>query len=682
MEENIMIVTKRRTLLKVLAIALCLVLMSSGMTVFALTTQDEFDYPMRKGEYALENAPTLVSYTEKASVDTYHWFEAIFDEQADLSGASYLAVEFEGVKTAYNLTFGIMGGGTRYGSYTDATAAAYYVTENGEITVKDGHNGGYIQINAGEKGMLLFPISQFTKVWWDGVGGTLVNASSLFIETNALYNWNWEVKIGEIGYYTGEPANGGVYKKLLDISAGEKKGKYSFVNGLTSKFPSDSLPSIVGTQVEYPFPTGETAFKNATVWAGPSQGDKDHNWQTIRMFFDDGAADLSSATYIAVQYLAKAGAPGITYGLETKYWATRHSINGHDGSDIYMIGEDGKIFRAATTLYDASVVSSSGALLIPMSTFSTQWGNQDLTAITNVVFTTNSLYNYLYEIGVGGVGYYTGVPGGTGSYKFEYHSLVDFNNVAKENVSVYCDNAENAGRLYINKVDRTVYGDAKLFVFGTNKQDGSITPWSGGALGQQTMTLDTYGDEAYTLVSKGQRENADQYTAFDVFSGKYDLTWAKGITLWARNDSDVEISFNLEVDCKGTVSQGDRNARFNVKQGNRFWLYDVKTGKQTIYMTRPCVTLPVGFEGWVRIPFNCFAQADWDVNNGACPASEFMTGESYCSYIGITVYSVDFTDKAFSVNKLGGYAETPSFTSALVPAGENSKNIPTLMGLN
>ena len=680
-----MIVTKKRTLLKLLAFVLCFMLIGTSTNVFAITTNDTFTYPMRTGEYALENAPTLVSMTEQAEGDTWHWFEVAFDQTKDLTGASYLAVEFEGVKTAYNLTFGIMGGDSRFGTYADAAEAAYYVTEAGAITVKDAHNGGYLQINAGEKGMLLIPMAMFTRVWWDGAGHTLANARSFFIETNAKYNWNWEVKIGEIGYYTGEPANGGTYTKLLDISAGEKKGQYNFANGLTGKFPSDSALPLIGTQVEYPFATGEFAFKNATVWAGPT-GNADNaagrgNWQTFRMFFDNGKTDISSASYIAVQYLAKQGTPGITYGLETEYWVTRHSLSGSDGNPIYMIGENGVIFQACDVLYDASGVATTGALLIPMSYFKLQWGTQDLTEITNLVFTTNSMYNWAYEIGVGAVGYYTGVPGGTGSKKFVYHSLIAFDNTANTNMTVTCDHADNAGRLYVNKIDKTVYCDTRLFVFATGKNDNSLIPWDGGAAGQQTMTTDSYGDDAFTLVCKGPRENADLYTAFTLFDGHYDLTWAKGITLWARNDSTKEVSFNLEVDCKGTEAQGTRNARFNVKQGNRFWLYDVNTGKQTIYMTRPCVTLPAGFEGWVRVPFTCFAQADWDVNNGAVPAGQFMKGESYCSYIGITVFSGDYTDMAFSVNKIGGYAETPSFTSALVPAGENAKNIPMLMGL-
>ena len=665
----------------VLVLTVAIALSSVCFSAFALGTEDNVAYPFRTGSAALANAPTLVSYTEQASGDTWHWFEAIFDSQTDLSSASYLAVEFEGVKTAWNLTFGIMGGGTRWGSYTDRSVNAYIVTENGTVTERASQNGGYMTINAGEKGMLLLPIANLTKVGWDSVNGSLANSTSLFIETNALYNWNWEITIGEIGYYTGDPANGGTFTKIFDLSGGLKKAKYSAANGLTLNFPGE-VDTKVGAQVEYPFTTGAYAFKNATVWAGPTSSDANDNWQTVFAGFDDGAVDLSDATYIAVQYLAKTGAPGLTYGIETAN-GTRFSNVGHDGDNVYMIGENGIVSKTGSYLYDASNVSTSGALLIPMASISKQFGSDsDLTAMTQLVMTTNSKYNWNFEVGFGEIGYYTGE---IGYNDFTYHRLIAFGNVDRSASFAVTPTTGNAGRKYVNKIDRTVYGDSNMFVFGTGKQDGSIVPWSGGAAGTQTIVLDTYGDDAIKLVCDGPREGADAYTAFDMFAGSRDVTAAKGFTLWAKNYSDVEVSFNLEVDCTGIPARAESalpNARFNIKQGNRFWLYDVNTGKQTIYMTRPCVTLPVGFEGWVRIPYSAFAQAEWDAAGfGAVANEDFMSAGTRLTYIGITVYSGDYTGKAFAVNKLGTYNTTPSFISALVPMSDTMKNIPALMGL-
>ena len=56
-----------------------------------------------------------------------------------------------------------------------------------------------------------------------------------------------------------------------------------------------------------------------------------------------------------------------------------------------------------------------------------------------------------------------------------------------------------------------------------------------------------------------------------------------------------------------------------------------------------------------------------------------MSNCSYVSYLAITVYSGDFTNKPFSVNKFGAYATTPTFSSAVI--GNADKSIPSLMEL-
>ena len=237
--------------------------------------------------------------------------------------------------------------------------------------------------------------------------------------------------------------------------------------------------------------------------------------------------------------------------------------------------------------------------------------------------------------------------------------------------------------MYRYIIERTVYGDTVINYTATGKTNNSLGVCDGGAAGEQTMTKDSYGDDALKLECTGARPGADAYTAFTLIDGA-NIDWAgkKGVSLWARNDSDTEVSFNLEFDVISTKT--NVRARFNVTGGNRFWLYDVNTGKQTIYMTRPCITLPVGFEGWVRIPFTAFAQAPWsmtDPNYGTFPIEYFMTEGCYVPYVGLTIYSGNYTNKPFAVNNLGSYTVEPSFVSALVPASDVRKDIKTLMGL-
>ena len=143
------------------------------------------------------------------------------------------------------------------------------------------------------------------------------------------------------------------------------------------------------------------------------------------------------------------------------------------------------------------------------------------------------------------------------------------------------------------------------------------------------MVLDSYGDQAIRVKATGSNPSGDAYTAIDIAAtGGFSWAGYEGITFWARNDSDGEISFNIEVDNK--MNESGISDRFNIKQGFRYYLYDVNTDQTMIYMTKPTATLPKDFEGWVRIPFEAFFRADWS-NNGVTK-DDFMA-EKYISYV-------------------------------------------------
>ena len=636
----------------------------------------EILYPFTTG---LENGPKLTGIAEQANGDAWQWAEHIFTIPVNMLEIEYVAVEYKALAGNPGLTIGVMSEGTRFGTYIDGKPI-YFLPKDGELQELSVLYGA---VNFGEdvEGMILIPLSSLSIVGWGNQNATLSNVTSIFFETNGKYNWNFSFKLGDAGYYTSDPFANGQLVKALDLTSGIKKGNTT-ANVYTLEFPaSSSIDSINGLHAEYPFNKGNDGFNNSMAWVGTASGDANDNWQTFRA--DVPTVDLSNASYLAVQYKMTAGAPGITFGVENS--GTRYSIVGSNGEEICIMDEEGNIKLASTITYDAAAIASpaAGCLLIPVKYLNYQFGNVEngKDAINRVIFTTNSKYNWAFEILIGEIGYYTGE---VVDEDFTYHRLSGLNFGTEDyRYSVVADNKDNASTQYVYVTEQTVFGDTKIEYTATGKIAGSIIPWVGGANGTQEMTLDSYGKQALLLTSTGPRENADPYTAFTIFDGKHiDWSNAKGVTLWARNDSDVEVSFNLEIDVLS--SHTSSRGRFNITQGNRFWLYDVNTGEQTIYMTRPCVTLPVGFEGWVRIPFDAFDQAAWsltDTNYGVFERQYFMTEGSYVPYMGITVYSGSYTGASFAVNMIGGYETTPSFISALVPASEIRKDILALMGL-
>ena len=71
---------------------------------------------------------------------------------------------------------------------------------------------------------MLIPVDSL--IWREA--GSITKVASFYFETNAKYNWNFTLKVGEIGYYNGEIGEAGTtFTKLVDLSGGERaKSKY------------------------------------------------------------------------------------------------------------------------------------------------------------------------------------------------------------------------------------------------------------------------------------------------------------------------------------------------------------------------------------------------------------------------------------------------------------------------
>lgn len=654
-----------------------------GNKAYAVGTDSSFTYPFATGDNAFGNAPTFTTVSSedaaayKQDNANGHWefIQAKF-EQTDLSKANYFAVQIRVDEGNPGITTGLIENNDRFDNCVDGNKF-YFMNEAGTISEL---SVLYSSINLGANacGTLIMPMAAMA--WqWNNSSSDLTKVNSWFFTTNTNYNSGWALTVGEMGYYVGEPgANGTTFTKLIDLSAGEKEKSAYYVDSLNTScmtMPSDSTaPKPETPQLVYPFRTGEHALDNSATWAGTKNGDTVDNYQTLKVDFDDATADFSKASYLVIQYYGKAGNPGITYGLQA---GTARYSTVSDGKQIFFENEGANASNLLGTVLYGSInagAQSKGALIIPMDSMVWQFGEEtdkDLTKVNSLILTTNSLYNWAFEIVVGEVGYCIGEPGTAGSL---YNRVLDLSADKTDKFTATSDLETNRCTVSINKAARETIGDVTVDVKGEGKTADSFGIWDGGSYGNVEMTTDSYNDVAMKLTSTGSNPAGDSYTAITM-SGAGGFTWGgmKGASLWARNDSDTEISFNLEVDCKAPVTvKGETQLitdRFNVKQGNRYYLYDVNTGKTTIYMTRPTVTLPVGFEGWVWVPFTAFNRADWS-NNGVTK-NEFMSEGSTVTYLAITILSSAYENKSFSVNKFGAYSTTPSFRSSFVTGGSS-----------
>jgi len=720
-EEKIM--TKKKN--KVLALALAACMSFGTLSVFggigarealsasALDTTTQMTYPFETGENAFKNAPTVTAPSTANSVtsDPNDYFEVLFDNWTNASAgnfstAKYVAVQMKVNSIGYYQTDGNNAGwgisvnigllstdGGRHGTY-DYTANTgknyYWLSEDGTLTAKPISYGTitFAKSDEGKQGTLILPMADLTSVNWGAPLDASTQTMKAVIYDISQEYYNYSFTWGEIGVYTGEPgADGTVFNKVVDLSKGERKGMYGVYKGATIAFPSESVipepePPALNA---YPFRTGEEAMNNTQTWSGFVVDGSQDNQQTVKVKFDTETADFSNAEYLVVQYKNNS-APGLQYILNEG--AHNYSVAGKNDERIYF-AEEGSAQSALSCkiTFDHINVSQSnkmGALIIPMTSMKWNGTAGDLSKIDALTITTNARFNGGFELLIGEIGMYD-------EDTQTFTKLLDLSTDKSAKFTVTSALETNKGILTPFVPVLTQLGDASIdfradkmtdAVYDENGKGAGI--WDGGSYGKRTATgiTDSYGQQAVQFTSLGTNPDGDAYCAFDLApAGGFSWAEKKGVSFWARNDSDTEISFNIEVDCRipdpndpaKTISD-----RFNIKQGFRFYLYDVNTGKTSIYMTRPCATLPVGFEGWVRIPFGAFSRADWSSNG--VTQEMFMGVGSTVSYLAITVHAATYQNKSFTVNMFGAYETSPTFDSVYVNA--NGNTIPELMRLS
>ncbi len=672
---------------KALALVLCAILALSATaiafpssTAHALDATSTVEYPFATGSDAFRYAPTF-TMPETGGKDYWEFIEVKNDAGAvDVSSAKYFAVQIKATKGNPGLTLGFLQGGGRFDICGKDGQNMYFLSEDGSIRALE-IKWDAIWLGENACGTLIMPVANLQ---WRWQTNDLTAVTAFYITSNNASNWNYALTIGSVGYWNGEPgAADTTFTVIADASKGERAKEKYYVDSLNPdcmKFPSQAgQVEPVAPTIEYPFRKGHGANLYAASWQGPTTGDSADNWQQLKIKFDTATVDFSSADYLVIQYYGALGVPGITYDLFCGDAAYSVGAGSVDGKPVYYMGENDETSAKTANIkngaVNASLATKIGAIIIPMTSMDWSYGsdaNRNLKAIDTLILQTNSRWNYNFRIVVGEVGMYSEANGFT--------KLVDLSS-KKNFASLYNSNGDNVSTLSYITYDRIMKGDASVDITGNLKKDSYFSEEGtggnvliNGSYGSLEIVKDAYGEDAMKITATGK--TGDGYTAVTLAEG-LDINWGgmKGVSFYAKNESDSEVFFNLEIDCRLPNGQ---SARFNILQGNRFWLYDINTGITSIYMTRPTATLPAGFEGWVRIPFSAFEKAVW--STGAVSKEEFMSEGSVVSYFAITIEAEKNMNKSFVLNNIGGYATTPKYTSAFVSAV--GYTIPDLMGLN
>lgn len=150
--------------------------------------------------------------------------------------------------------------------------------------------------------------------------------------------------------------------------------------------------------------------------------------------------------------------------------------------------------------------------------------------------------------------------------------------------------------------------------------------------------------------------------------------WAKGITCYVKNLSRKEIGITLQFDEHTRVNTYERWCITGYPA--MYYAWDVKTGAEySYYCKSDQFQIPVGFEGYVRIPFESYRVPDWcQSTNGV---DNVLDISRWSGVFYLTSDNTRFEDLEYLIKNVGVYFNETSRGDMF----DQSHSIKTNMGL-
>lgn len=165
------------------------------------------------------------------------------------------------------------------------------------------------------------------------------------------------------------------------------------------------------------------------------------------------------------------------------------------------------------------------------------------------------------------------------------------------------------------------------------------------------------------LNNPNYRDRVDMYRPSD-------LAPAKGLTLYVKNMSSREIGISLQFD--QVTASGALQRWALIGYPSMYYAYDVvKDADYTFYFKRDQFQIPVGFEGYVRLPFSSYGIPDW------CKSNEDLNIDKFSGIMYITQDNRTYGGLTYLVKNVGVYFNDTS-AGSLFSSGNTIK---TNMGL-
>ncbi len=328
-----------------------------------------------------------------------------------------------------------------------------------------------------------------------------------------------------------------------------------------------------------------------------------------------------------------------------------------------------------------------GNMIVPMSVFS---GTIDKTKVAAIkisfapfydavnyvfgdIFTLNETTSTLTQI--------VDVSALTDSQFKANYTLVDDDSVAYGLISRYTESVPSSWIGDVKIIDSLNYAtddelktnitwDSGDNVCSYNKQDDGmfvhIGPYEAGH---------TYGNYACLgMFDKGL--TTDRKVMYREVNEEKE--YAKGITMYLKNLSKREIGITLQFDELATHDKGKSYERWAiVSYPSIYYAYDVKKdANYTFYAKSDQIQIPVGFEGYVRIPFSSYSVPSWCHGTGYEGTDDVLNLDNFTGNFYLTSDTTRYEDLEFFIKNVGVY-----FNETSVGIFDETHTIKANMGL-
>lgn len=400
----------------------------------------------------------------------------------------------------------------------------------------------------------------------------------------------------------------------------------------------------------------------------------------------DSAIDLSSAFALTMRIKAVSGSyPFFFYVCDENGNSLQLPANTSTNKIKYINSTRDSVVNCANGGNDHTIMypaNADGTLLFEFEKLEAYSGTIDLTNVKSFKISVAVFYDYGFNCTFGDLGYIT-------KSTKTWTSILDASE--KEFASTFSVTKFSD---YISVVHykeakyAPTQGDVKILNTLSYKDDTELknaVTWNEGdnvcsySVQDDAMKVHIgpyeighqYGSYMALLISNDAKY--DDYS-FTRTNSKGTVEYAKGLSIYVKNLSRKEIGINLQFDEKITSSTFERWIMKGYPA--MYYAYDInKDAEYTFYCTSDQFQIPVGFEGYVRLPFDQMQVPDWCIPTAG--VDQVLDITKWNQEFFLTSDNTRYEDLEFLIKDVGVYFNETSKGTLF----DNSHSIKTNMGL-